>query len=76
MSTATTETMIKMVENIPDVFHDRVLEHMREYIDSLCEEVQWNDSFSNTQNKLIAAAKQARKEIAEGKSTPLNLEKL
>jgi len=50
-----------------------MVEHLREYIADLRDKAQWNDSFSQTQGKLIKAAKQVRKEIAEGKATPLNI---
>ena len=54
----------------------RVVEHLREYIEDLRDEASWNESFSRTEGNLIAAARQARKEIAEGKATPLDPERL
>jgi len=53
-----------------------MIKHLREYIADLRDEAQWNDSFSQTQGKLIEAARQVRKEIAEGKATPLDIETL
>ncbi len=76
MTSATTATMMKILETLPEGLQDRILEHMREYIEDVKEEMQWNDSFSKSQSKLVAAARQARKEIAEGKSAPLDLETL
>jgi len=76
MASATTETMIKMMENLPEGLQDRVLEHMREYVHNIREEIKWNESFSKSQNKLIAAARQARKEISEGKSLPFDSDML
>jgi hypothetical protein len=76
MTSATTATMMKILETLPEGLQDRILEHMREYIEDVKEEMQWNDSFSKSQSKLVAAARQARKEIAEGKSAPLDLEAL
>jgi hypothetical protein len=58
------------------MLHGRVLEHMWEYIEDVLDEIKWNESFSKTQDSLIAAARQARKEIAEGKSIPLDLDML
>ena len=49
---------------------------MRDYIEDLRDEATWKESFSRTQDKLIAAARQARQEIAGGKSSPLDIEKL
>jgi len=76
MASATTETMIKMMENLPEGLQDRVLEHMREYIHNIREEIKWNESFSKSQKKLIVATRQARKEISEGKSLPFDSDML
>ncbi|MDM8555988.1 hypothetical protein QUF75_14765 [Desulfococcaceae bacterium HSG7] len=76
MPSASTDTMIKMMENLPEGSQDRVVEHLREYIEDIKEEMKWAELFLKSQNKLVAAAKNARKEISEGKSVPLNLESL
>jgi hypothetical protein len=76
MASATTVTVIKMLETLPEEIQERVLEHMRIYIEDIREETRWSESFSKSQNKLVAAARQARKEIAEGKATPLDLNHL
>jgi len=69
-------TIIKMIETLPEQAQDRVVEHLREYIEDLRDEALWNDSFSRTQTKLVVAAQQVRREIAEGKAIPLDIEKL
>lgn len=74
--TATLTTMIKMLESLPEPIQERVVEHMREYIEDIRDEAKWSESFSRTQSKLVAAARQARKEISEGKATPMDLKKL
>lgn len=76
MASAPTITIKKMLETLPKELQDRVVEHVREYIRDLRDEVRWNESFSRTQESLIAAARQARKEISEGKASPLDVEKL
>ena len=68
--------MIKILNTLPEGLQDRVLEHMREYIEDIREEMQWHESFSNSQSKLVAVARQARREIDDGKSAPLDLEML
>ncbi len=69
-------TIIKMLETLPEQAQDQVVEHLREYIEELRDEALWNESFSRTQSNLVSAARQVRKEIAEGKATPLDIEKL
>lgn len=76
MDAATATTMIKMLESVPDQLQNEVVEHMRNYIEDIRDEAKWNNSFSTTQDKLIAAARQARKEIAEGKASPMDTDKL
>lgn len=76
MPSVASATVSKMLETLPEQLQDRVLEHLRDYIEDLREEAQWGESFSKTQGKLAAAARQARQAIAEGRSAPLDLEKL
>lgn len=76
MDTAAATTMMKMLESVPEPLQEEVVEHMRDYIEDMRDEAKWRESFSRTQDKLIAAARQARKEIAEGKSSLLDVEKL
>jgi hypothetical protein len=76
MTSAPTMTIIKMLETLPEQLQGRVVEHVREYIEDLRDEFRWDESFSRTQEALASAARQARKEIAEGKATPLDVEKL
>ncbi len=65
-----------MMEFLPTELQEQVVEHLREYIADLQDERQWDDAFTRTQGRLIAAAKQARREIAEGKATVLDYEQL
>lgn len=76
MSSAAITTVIKMMESLPIEVQDRIAEYLREYIDDLQDEIKWNESFQKTQSKLIAAAKQAKQEIAEGQATAMNYDQL
>lgn len=69
MSSANITTLITMVESLPDDMQARVVERLREFITDLADEAQWESSFKQTQNSLIAAARQAKREIAEGQAT-------
>lgn len=70
-STATMTTMRKVLESLPEQVQERVVEHMLEYIEDIRDEAKWDESFARTQTRLVAAARQARKEIAEGKASPM-----
>ena len=76
MLTPAIATITKMMENLPEANQQLVVEHMRDYINTIVDEKYWNDSFNTSQNNLIAAAKKAKKEIASGKSKPLDFRKL
>ncbi|OCQ91594.1 hypothetical protein BCD64_11280 [Nostoc sp. MBR 210] len=76
MSQPAITTVIKMMDSLPADVQDRVVEHLREYIDDLQDEIRWNESFQRTQQKLVAAAKRAKQEIAEGQATALDYEQL
>ena len=76
MSAARLATLTKMLEALPDPEQERVIEHVREYIEDLRDERRWDDRFRASRAKLAAAARQARKEIAQGRSSPMDLEAL
>ena len=76
MSSAAITTIVKMIESLPDHLQEQVAEHVREFIADLDDDAQWESSFKQTRNSLIAAAKQAKREIAEGQSVPLDYEQL
>lgn len=76
MSSAAITTIVKMVESLPDDLQERVSEHIREYIADLEDEAKWESSFQRTRPNLVAAARQAKLEIAEGKSVPMDYDRL
>lgn len=65
-----------MLESLPDDLQERVAEHTREFIADLEDEARWESSFKQTRSSLVAAARQAKREIAEGQSMPMNYEQL
>ncbi len=56
----------------PNTVPDRVAEHLREYIEDLREELQWDTIFQKTHSQLITAARHAKQEIAAGQAKPLD----
>lgn len=69
-------TMTQMMETLPEPQQNQVVEHLREYIAELQDELRWEASFNRTQEQLIATARRAKQEIAEGKSEPMDLDRL
>ena len=76
MSSPAIDTVIKMMESLPEDKQNKLVEHLREYIQDLQEEAKWQDSFNKTQDKLVAAAKLAKQQVAEGKAEPMDYDKL
>lgn len=76
MSSAAIASVVKMMESLSVEVQDRVAEHLREYINDLQDETQWNESFQRTQQKLVAAAQRAKQEIAEGQAKALDYDQL
>jgi hypothetical protein len=76
MPTSVGVTMMKMIESLPEPVQERALEHMQQYIEDIRDELKWNESFGNSQSKLVSAARQAREEILQGKATPMDVEDL
>lgn len=76
MSSPAITTIVKMVESLPDDLQERVVERIRDYIAELEDEERWDSSFKRTQDSLVAAARRAKQEIAEGRSMPMDYEQL
>ena len=76
MSSEAITTIVKMIESLPKETQDQVVDHLREYIDELQDEMKWEQSFKRTQSELIAAAKNAKRDIAEGKRTAMDYNQL
>ncbi|MET0752387.1 MAG: hypothetical protein ABWZ66_03400 [Pyrinomonadaceae bacterium] len=76
MSTATIETVVKMLETLPAPAQERAVEHLREYIEDLKDETHWDAQFEKSSDRLSEIANRARKEIAEGRNAPMDFEKL
>ena len=69
-------TITRMMETLPEALQNQIVEHLREYIAELEDELRWEASFNRTQEQLVAAARQAKQEIAEGKAEPMDLDRL
>ncbi len=76
MSSAAIATVVKIMESLSVEVQDKVAEHLREYINDLQDETQWNESFQRKQQKLVAAAQRAKQEIAEGQAKALDYDQL
>lgn len=69
-------TITKMLEMLPEEAQQRVVEHLREYIQDLQDELLWDALFQRTQDQLVAVARRAKAEIAMGRAEPMDFERL
>ncbi len=76
MSSNAIATMVKMLEMLPEPTQERMVDYVREQLEELQDELRWDELFSRTQDQLVAAARCARKQIAEGLAKPLDYERL
>ena len=71
-----TETAVKMIESLPEKAQERVVEELRNLVEEARDEERWDDLFEQKKQSLVAAARKARKEIAAGKASDMDYEKL
>ena len=76
MSSATIATLVKMIESLPAPAQEQVVEHLREYLPDLQDEVRWDELIQRTQPSLVEAARKARQEMAAGQAAPLDYHRL
>ena len=76
VSSATIATLVKMIESLPDPAQKQVVEHLREYLPDLQDEVRWDELVQTTQPGLLEAARKAKQEMAAGRAAPLDFDKL
>jgi len=76
MATPALTTIIKMIEQLPESEQNRVADHLREYLAELEDEQKWDEAIAKSQDKLAYGAREARKQIAEGKSEPMDFDRL
>jgi hypothetical protein len=76
MASPALTTILKMIENLPESRQNQVVEHLREFITDLEDEDKWDKAFAKTQDKLAYKTRQVDKQIAEGKSKPMDFDRL
>lgn len=76
MSSAVITTVVRIIESLPEATQQQVVDHLREYLEDIQDEIHWDAAFENTQPQLMAAARRAKQEIAAGQAKPLDLDQL
>ena len=76
MPSSAIATVIKMMQSLPDATQNKVVEHLKEYLEDIYDEKRWDETFQMTQDKLVATATRVRQEISSGHAKPLDYEQL
>lgn len=76
MASGAIATIVKMLESLPEPAQDQVVDHLREYLEDLEDEVRWSELLKKTESQLVAAARKAKSEIAEGRARPMDHDRL
>ena len=74
--TRAAETVLKMLESLPEEVQDRVTERLREWIEELRDETKWDELFEQRRIGLVDAARTARQELEAGKAEDMDYTKL
>lgn len=69
-------TVVKIMETLPESTQNRIVDLVREYLAELDDEAEWDEQFAASEPQLLAAARQARREIHEGKAEFLDFDRL
>ena len=67
-------TMVKMMEQLPSTTQEQLVEHVRQYLADLEDEMLWDEQFAQSQPQLIAAAQKARQQRQAGQAHPLTFD--
>lgn len=76
MSSTAIVTVTKMLESLPEPLQEQAVQHLREYLADLLDEMEWQARCDRTQRQIIEAARRAKAEIAEGRAEPLDYNRL
>ena len=76
MPSSAIATVVKMMQSLPDATQNKIVEHLREYLEYICDEKLWDEAFEKTQDKLVATATRVRQEIGSGHTKALDYNQL
>lgn len=75
MSTKAIETAIKLLETLPEPTQEQLVDELRRLALEARDEAKWDELFARS-GRLKAAGQKARQEIAAGRASDMDFEKL
>lgn len=76
MSSEAIATVVKMMESFPEPTQNQIVEHIWSYLIEIYDELRWDELSNKTQPNLVAMARLAKKQVAEGKARPMDYSEL
>ncbi len=76
MSSPAIQDLVTLVESLPDTVQIQAISHLWEYIADLQDEQRWDKAFNRTKSALVAAARQAKQQRADGQATTMDYNRL
>lgn len=76
MSSTAIVTITKMMETLPESTQEQAVEHLREFIAEMQDDMRWDALFRTTQKQLVTAARRAKEDIAAGRAQPMDYNEL
>lgn len=70
------ETLTRMITQLPEGMQDRVIEDVKTIVAEALDEIHWQQLYQETPEKLSAAAKKVRSQVASGKAKPMDYDRL
>ena len=70
------ETVVKMLESLPEAAQERLVEDLRNLIEEARDEGRWAEQFERKKAGLVAAARTAREEVRAGRAEDMDYDKL
>ncbi len=67
MSSKAIATVVRMMESVPEDTQQQIVDHLREYIEDLRDEIRWDEAFEKTQAQLAPRPAARRKKSQQGK---------
>lgn len=74
--TSNVTILTKKLESLPEDSREKIAKYISEHFEDFEDEMLWDEQFQQTSLKLSEMAGKVKKEIAEGKSEPMNFERL
>lgn len=69
-------TAVKMLESLPEETQERVVEKLCELVEEFRDERMWMELFGKRKKNLAKVMREVREDIASGKATEMDYDKL